>query len=72
MPVPKPVVYPLPAEWTKGKLVLEVVAVNASHYAFSVGPEGKRSERRLVMEVGNEGVSWGFTGEFFSFFSFLI
>ncbi|KAK4042376.1 glycoside hydrolase [Parachaetomium inaequale] len=62
--VPKAVAYPLPRAWRRpgGKLVLEVRAGNASHYVFSVGPEGRRSERRTVMEVSNEGVSWGFTG----------
>lgn len=64
VPVPRAAAYALPAAWTRdgGKLVLEIRACNASHYAFSVGPEGRRSEMRLVMEVGNEGVSWGFTG----------
>ncbi|KAK3897825.1 concanavalin A-like lectin/glucanase domain-containing protein, partial [Staphylotrichum tortipilum] len=62
VPVPKAVAYALPKGWIGGKLVLEVRAGNASHYVFGVGPEGRRSERREVMVVGNEGVSWGFTG----------
>jgi hypothetical protein len=69
VPVPKPAIYPVPEAWRGGKLVLEIRACNSSHYVFSVGPEGRRSEMRAVMEVSNEPVSWGFTGEFLLFFS---
>ncbi|KAK4127250.1 glycoside hydrolase family 43 protein [Parathielavia appendiculata] len=64
VPVPKPAIFPLPESWRRkgGKLALEIRACNASHYVFSVGPAGKRSEMRVVMEVSNEPVSWGFTG----------
>ncbi|KAK3292680.1 glycoside hydrolase family 43 protein [Chaetomium fimeti] len=60
--VPAAVAFPVPEGWRDGGLVLEVRACNASHYAFGVGPEGRRAERRVVMEVSNEAVSWGFTG----------
>ncbi|KAG7286196.1 hypothetical protein NEMBOFW57_008502 [Staphylotrichum longicolle] len=65
VPVPRATAYALPAAWTRGggKLVLEIRACNASHYAFSVGPEGRRSEMRLVMEVGNEGIFYNASNE---------
>lgn len=73
VPVPPPAVYPLPRAWRGEKLVLEIRACNSSHFSFSVGPAGRRSERRVVMEASNEAVSWGFTGKFtrivISFFS---
>ncbi|SPQ26976.1 655ff5b2-9586-4fd7-b546-5ec898439ef9 [Thermothielavioides terrestris] len=65
LPVPAPVVAPVPAGWRTGgekKLTLEIRACNATHYAFSVGPAGRRSQMRQVIEVSNGLVSWGFTG----------
>ncbi|KAL2176196.1 glycoside hydrolase family 43 protein [Thermothelomyces heterothallicus CBS 202.75] len=62
VPVPAPVVYPIPRAWRGGKLVLEIRACNSSHFSFRVGPEGRRSELRVVMEASNDAVSWGFTG----------
>jgi hypothetical protein len=67
VPVPAPLTIPLPEAWRDGKLALEIRACNRTHYAFSVGPVGRRSEMREVMVVSNEGVSWGFTGELFFF-----
>ncbi|KAK4241790.1 Non-reducing end alpha-L-arabinofuranosidase BoGH43B [Achaetomium macrosporum] len=62
VPVPKSVVVPVPEGWRGGKLMLEIRACNATHYAFSVGPAGRRSLMQRVLEVSNEPVSWGFTG----------
>jgi len=69
VPVPAPAVYPLPRAWRSEKLVLEIRASNTTHFTFSIGPEGRRSQRKLVMEASNDAVSWGFTGESFFFFS---
>jgi hypothetical protein len=72
VPVPAPLTIPLPEAWRGGKLALEIRACNRTHYAFSVGPAGRRSEMREVMVVSTEGVSWGFTGELFFFFLSLL
>jgi hypothetical protein len=70
VPVPAPVVVPVPEGWRRGggKLTLEIRACNATHYAFGVGPAGRRSLMRTVLEVSNEPVSWGFTGGWEEFF----
>ncbi|KAK3303399.1 glycoside hydrolase family 43 protein [Chaetomium strumarium] len=63
VPLPAPVVVPVPEGWGRGgTLTLEISACNATHYAFGVGPAGRRSLMRRVQEVSNEPVSWGFTG----------
>lgn len=63
IPVPDPVIVPLPAEWANGTLRLEIKASNMTHYSFSVGPADRMSETQTIMQVSNQGVSWGFTGE---------
>lgn len=62
--VPRDVVVPLPAAWRGRTLTLEVKAVNATHYTFAAGPADERSRVQTVLEVGNDAVSWGFTGEY--------
>lgn len=62
IPVPEPVVVALPEKWTGKSLTLEIKAINFTHYAFSVGPAGHRSEMQMVVTASNAPVSWGFTG----------
>jgi hypothetical protein len=64
VPVPDPVIVPLPATWTNGTLRLEIKASNMTHYSFSIGPADKMSETQTIINVSNQPVSWGFTGEF--------
>lgn len=61
--VPADVVVPVPTSWLGAPLRLEIRASNASHFAFSAGPAGAMSQMRTLLEVSNEVVSWGFTGE---------
>ncbi|KAJ8114472.1 hypothetical protein ONZ43_g4895 [Nemania bipapillata] len=63
VPVPSDVVIPVPPAWRDGPLRLEIRASNVSHYVFSAGPAGAMSRMKTVLEVSNEPVSWGFTGE---------
>lgn len=63
VPVPGDVVVPVPPAWRGGPLRLEIRASNVSHYVFSAGPAGAMSRMKTVLEVSNEPVSWGFTGE---------
>ncbi|KFA75584.1 hypothetical protein S40288_04483 [Stachybotrys chartarum IBT 40288] len=60
--VPETLVVPVPEAWTGGKLRLEISAANSTHFWFSAGPDGRRSEMRTLMVASNEPVSWGFTG----------
>lgn len=62
VPVPEPVVVPLPEKWMGGSLTMEIKAINFTHYAFSVGPAGRRSEMQTVVTASSAPVSWGFTG----------
>ncbi|KAI0026106.1 glycoside hydrolase family 43 protein [Xylariomycetidae sp. FL0641] len=59
VPVPDPVVVPVPRAWAEGPLRLQISARNASHYALRAGPP---HDVRTLVEVPNDGVSWGFTG----------
>lgn len=68
VPVPAPVVVPVPGAWRGGPLTLEIRAANVTHYAFSVGPAGRRSLMQTLLYASNEPVSWGFTGELFFLF----
>jgi hypothetical protein len=69
VPVPADVVMPVPAAWVGSSLRMEISAKNMSHYSFSAGPADAMSEMHTVIDVSNEPVSWGFTGESFSPFS---
>ena len=62
IPVPEPVVVALPEYWVGGSLTLEIKTINFTHYTFSVGPAGRRSEMQTVVTASNAAVSWGFTG----------
>ena len=63
VPVPADVVMPVPVAWVGGPLRMEISAKNMSHYSFSAGPADAMSEMQTVIDVSNEPVSWGFTGE---------
>ncbi|KAK0740064.1 glycosyl hydrolase [Schizothecium vesticola] len=69
VPVPATVVAPLPGAWRGLDLTLEVRAVNSSHFAFSVGPAGRRLEMRTLVTASNDAVSWGFTGTILGVFA---
>lgn len=60
--IPEPVIVPLPEVWLDTALRLEIRASNMTHYTFSAGPENARSQMQTILEVSNEAVSWGFTG----------
>lgn len=65
VPVPADVVVPVPTSWLGAPLRLEIRASNVSHFAFSAGPAHAMSQMRTLLEVSNEAVSWGFTGEIY-------
>ncbi|GAW20324.1 hypothetical protein ANO14919_098260 [Xylariales sp. No.14919] len=60
--VPDDIVVPVPAAWRDRTLRLEIRASNATHYVFSAGPADAMSQMKMLLEVSNESVSWGFTG----------
>ncbi|KAK1750042.1 Non-reducing end alpha-L-arabinofuranosidase BoGH43B [Echria macrotheca] len=59
---PRTIVAPLPDAWKGRDLTMDIRAVNVSHYAFSIGPTGHRSQLKTVVTASNDAVSWGFTG----------
>ncbi len=61
--VPDDIAVPVPTAWRNRKLRLEIRASNATHYVFSAGPADDASQMKKLIEVSNEPVSWGFTGE---------
>lgn len=65
--IPDPVVVPVPEAWIGNPVRLEIRASNATHYTFSAGPANARSKMQTIVEVSNEAVSWGFTGDEFLF-----
>ncbi|CAA7260874.1 unnamed protein product [Cyclocybe aegerita] len=62
VPVPAPVITPVPTAWMNRRLTLEIKAFNKTHYSFSAGPAGAKSQMQTVAAVSNDPVSWGFTG----------
>ncbi|KAI1175626.1 glycosyl hydrolase [Nemania sp. FL0916] len=62
IPVPADIVVPVPEAWQGAPLRLEIRASNVSHYALSAGPADAMSQMQTLLEVGNDAVSWGFTG----------
>lgn len=61
--VPDDIAAPVPTAWRDKKLRLEIRASNATHYVFSAGLADDASQMKKLIEVSNEPVSWGFTGE---------
>jgi hypothetical protein len=61
--VPDTIVAPVPDSWVGKPLRLEIRASNVTHYSFSAGPADAQSEMRTIINVSNDPVSWGFTGE---------
>ena len=61
--IPEDIVVPLPEAWRNAPLRLEIRASNMTHYTLSAGPADAMPEIMTVVEVSNEGVSWGFTGK---------
>lgn len=61
--VPAPIIAPVPDAWTGRPLTLEIQSVNATHFAFSVGPAGAESEKQTVLYASNDALSYGFTGK---------
>ncbi|KAH8103080.1 arabinofuranosidase [Cristinia sonorae] len=62
IPVPAPIITPVSSNWTDHKLTLQIKAANMTHYVFSAGPAGARSQLQDLAVVSNAPVSWGFTG----------
>lgn len=62
VPVPSPVILPLPPQWRRQRLTLEIRAPNTTHYVFAIGPADSRSDVVDIIAVDNTPVSWGFTG----------
>ena len=58
----------VPQAWLGGKLTFEIKASNVTHYYFAVGPVGKQSLRQTIGYTPGLGLTWGFTGMWFSQF----
>lgn len=63
IPVPETIIAPVPTAWVGKSLSLEIKAANMTHYSFSVGPAGARSEMQTILYTSNDALSWGFTGK---------
>ncbi|XXG95613.1 hypothetical protein Hte_001881 [Hypoxylon texense] len=60
--VPDDIVVPIPESWSGKPLRLEVKAYNMTHYSMSAGPADALSQMRVILDVSNAPVSWGFSG----------
>ncbi|KAF9529461.1 arabinofuranosidase [Crepidotus variabilis] len=67
--VPDPVIVPIPEAWAHHAITLQIAAHNSTHYVFSAGPAGSKSELKEIITVSNEAVSWGFTGTILGVYS---
>ena len=59
---PDPIVIPVPANWTGKPLLMEIKAINSTHYSFSSGPADAMSMMLTVGYGAGSLVSFGFTG----------